>query len=104
MINYKIDRMFVKVFVEKPWLRKGKTEKELRGMQYRKAESLRDEIKRHCDEFEDLEIDNEGHYECSFCGYHCVDKTDYECCEDSIAEHENLLAKARELTESEEPK
>lgn len=99
MINYKIDRMLVKAFVEKPWLTKGKTEKEIRDMQYRKAELLRDEIRRHCDEFEDLEIDNEGHYECSFCGYNSADKDDYECCEDSIAEHESLLAKAKELTE-----
>lgn len=99
MINYKIDQWFVRVEPAKStriWLSGPKTQEE---QDKRTCQDIKESIERHIDDYSDVVIDNDGHYECSFCGYTNADKDDYECCEDSIAEHENLIAKARELTE-----
>ncbi len=54
----------------------------------RNAESLKKQIERHCDDYEYVQLDCEGHHECTFCGSTVADKTDYQCCEESIAEHD----------------
>lgn len=87
MIKCITDSFFVKAYVEKPYLTRGKTDEQVLDLWRRQTKALRDEIKRHCDSFESLEIEADGHYECTFCSSRVADKSDYECCDASIEEH-----------------
>ena len=58
---------------------------------YSAAQKAMDEVKRRCDSFIDFEIDIRGKCVCTFCKYEAVNSEDYECCEESIAEHERKV-------------
>lgn len=87
MRNYIVDSVFIKVTVSDFWISLNKTAEQKRDSLFRKAKSLKESIERHCDDFESVDIDNEGHYECSFCHYYNASKDDYECCDESVKEH-----------------
>lgn len=97
MIKCIIDNVFVKAYAEKPSITlRPRTEVIVAGDEkhqqwLKNAKVLQNEIKRHCDDYSDLETDVECHYECSFCGSQVVDKDDYECCNESITEREQTL-------------
>ncbi len=84
MIEWKTEIWFVKAYAEEPWSTRGKSKEKIVKMRRRKAEELMAEIKRHCDNYTDLEIDLEGHYECTFCGATVATKDDIECCDESV--------------------
>ena len=86
MRRYVIDAQFVKAYVEKPYLVRGKTEDEINKQWLRQTYAALAEIKRHCDSFSDFETDNESHWECSFCGGEGDSKDDYECCDEAMDE------------------
>lgn len=102
MIDYKIDQWFVRVEPDNTYRKVSVDEVYINEKEKKCCKSIIEAIERHVDDFSYMLLDNDGHYECSFCGWYSADEKDYECCEDSIAEYENLKAKARELTESEE--
>lgn len=98
MIKRIVDNVFVKADAERPYLNMlSRKEGIIVGDENHKswlraAKILQEEIKRHCDNHSGLEVDAECHYECSFCGSQVVDKDDYECCDESITEHDQALS------------
>jgi hypothetical protein len=61
-----------------------------------RIDSVMREIKRHCDDIEWVGQEYETHYECSFCRSEVVSKDDYECCDESIDEHNKTKGKNNE--------
>lgn len=104
MIEYKIDQWFVRVEPDKRvrfWLFSN-TQYTQEEQDKKICQKIIEAIGRHIDDVSQVLLDNDGYYECSFCGSTAAaDKKDYECCEESITEYDNLKAKARELTEPE---
>ena len=95
MIKCIIDEVFVKASVDSRIYGKI-TQENLQSRMLKDARALLGEIKRHCDGADSLEIDDERRYECSFCGSAMEDEEDYRCCDDSIEEHEQLIAKEKD--------
>lgn len=85
MIKYKIDEWFVKASVPNSYCRK---EEDKLEEEHKYAKRLKEQIERHCDDYYSVSVDNNGHYECSFCGGEGDSEDDYACCEESVAEHE----------------
>ena len=91
MIKQVIDRYYVKAVAKEPWpLSSELTEKEVIHKRIQMVKDLEDEIKRHCDSFSSVTYDLDYHWECTFCGREMAHKKDYECCEESVAEHDGM--------------
>ncbi len=86
MIKYIVDEVFVKASVDARNYG-NRSQENYEAQMFSDAKTLMAEIKRHCDYY-DLAVSNHGHYKCTFCGYESADKDDYECCDESIDEHE----------------
>lgn len=93
MIKFKVESFHLKVDISEPFIPKDVTEEERIEKMRRYANLVKAEIERHCDDIEYVSIEPNGHYECSFCGYHNVDKDDFECCDYSVEEHKAELEK-----------
>jgi hypothetical protein len=93
MIKKVIDEVYVRADVdsrEYDW----ETDEERVERMRNEAQSLKKDIDRHCDSTY-VQIDYESHWECSFCGCEMAAEDDYECCYESVEEHNKNLQENR---------
>jgi len=88
-----VDEIYLRIEAERHYNWRNVTDEENIEYQRKELTNIMPDIKRHVDGVSCMTIDCDTHWECEFCGSdNHQNKTEYECCDEALDEHEAVDA------------